>query len=201
LEEAAMIGVKQIATHASFFSLRATPFGPMAAVWSPGGGAPRVRRIVLSKPGSPAGRVVAESFPEAAASSCAEIDGLMDRMEGFLNGEDVRFSLDAVFIDLCSPFQQGVLRAEHAIPRGRVSTYRLIARHLGHPKAARAVGTALATNPFPIVVPCHRAIRSDGHLGGYQGGTEMKRTLLAMEGVAFRDPEHVAAVAFFYGGE
>ena len=65
----------------------------------------------------------------------------------------------------------------------RVSTYRRIAAHLGVPKGARAVGNALATNPFPIVIPCHRAIRSDGALGGYQGGLAMKRALLMQEGV------------------
>jgi methylated-DNA-[protein]-cysteine S-methyltransferase len=59
-----------------------------------------------------------------------------------------------------------------------VSTYQRIAGHLGSPQAARAVGTTLAHNPFPIIVPCHRAIRTDGTLGGFQGGMEMKRALL-----------------------
>jgi methylated-DNA-[protein]-cysteine S-methyltransferase len=101
-------------------------------------------------------------------------------------------------MDLCSAFQQKVLHAEHAIPRGRVSTYRLIARRLGDANAARAVGTALATNPFPIVIPCHRAIRSDGALGGFQGGLKMKGALLRMEGIVFRNRDHVAARDFFY---
>jgi methylated-DNA-[protein]-cysteine S-methyltransferase len=57
---------------------------------------------------------------------------------------------------------------------------------------------ALATNPFPIIIPCHRVIRSDGVLGGYQGGINMKRALLEMEGVAFRDSVHVAARGLFH---
>jgi methylated-DNA-[protein]-cysteine S-methyltransferase len=69
---------------------------------------------------------------------------------------------------------------------------------LENPRAARAVGTALATNPFPIVIPCHRVIRSDGTLGGYGGGLEMKRKLLEMEGVAFHDADHVATGNFIY---
>jgi len=61
-----------------------------------------------------------------------------------------------------------------------------------------AVGTALAKNPFPIVIPCHRAVRSDGTLGGYQGGLEMKRALLEMEGVYFDTFDRVLTEAFFY---
>jgi methylated-DNA-[protein]-cysteine S-methyltransferase len=137
-------------------------------------------------------------FPRFPVSSCPEINAQASQIEAFLNGEDIRFSLDLVRLDLCSAFQRQVLRAEHAIPRGKVSTYNLIARRLGNPRGARAVGTALATNPFPLVIPCHRAIRSDGGLGGYQGGVRMKRALLEMEGVAFRDAEHVASAEFFY---
>ena len=91
-----------------------------------------------------------------------------------------------------------MLRAEHAIPRGRVSTYKLIANHIGYPTGARAVGTALATNPFPIIIPCHRAIRADGTLGGFQGGLNMKRALLEMEGINFQDTNHIANQAFYY---
>ncbi|MBN2080445.1 MAG: methylated-DNA--[protein]-cysteine S-methyltransferase, partial [Spirochaetes bacterium] len=101
-------------------------------------------------------------------------------------------------MDLCSPFQERVLRAEHGIPRGRVSTYQGIARHIGSAAAARAVGTALANNPFPIMIPCHRAIRFDGALGGYQGGVKMKQSLLQMEGVAFNASGRVVTEKFFY---
>ena len=98
----------------------------------------------------------------------------------------------------CPPFQQAVLRAEHAIPRGKVSAYGLLAARLGRPGAARAVGNALATNPFPIVVPCHRALRGDGSIGGYQGGPAMKRALLAMEGVRFDAAGRVVCKRFHY---
>lgn len=84
------------------------------------------------------------------------------------------------------------------IPRGSVSTYQRIAKHLGHDNATRAVGGALSNNPFPIIIPCHRAIRSDGTLGGYQGGLEMKRTLLKMEGVLFHPSGYVMTDKFFY---
>jgi len=66
-----------------------------------------------------------------------------------------------------------------------VSTYGRIARKLGLPRAARAVGNALARNPFPLIIPCHRAVRFDGSLGGYAGGVRMKKMLLELEGVEF----------------
>jgi methylated-DNA-[protein]-cysteine S-methyltransferase len=90
------------------------------------------------------------------------------------------------------------LRAEHGIPRGSVSTYQRIAKLLGNRNATRAVGGALANNPFPIIIPCHRAIRSDGTLGGYQGGLKMKRALLEMEGVFFNALGRVLTDKFFY---
>jgi methylated-DNA-[protein]-cysteine S-methyltransferase len=123
---------------------------------------------------------------------------LAESIAAFLAGRDVRFPLGDIRLDLCSEFQQRVLRAEYTIPRGRVSTYGRIAAHLGVPKAARAVGGCLANNPFPIVIPCHRAIRSDRTLGGYQGGTEMKRALLEMEGIGFDANGRVLVREFYY---
>jgi methylated-DNA-[protein]-cysteine S-methyltransferase len=131
-------------------------------------------------------------------TSCSEIDGVADQVLAFLEGEAVAFALESVRLDLCTTFQQKVLRAEHAIPRGCVSTYGRIAAHLGNPRGARAVGTALATNPFPIIIPCHRAIRTDRTLGGYQGGQGMKRALLEMEGIEFDDAGRVTARMMSY---
>jgi len=98
----------------------------------------------------------------------------------------VVFDLEAVALELCGEFQRRVLLAEHGIPRGWVSTYGRIANYIGSTGAGRAVGTAVAENPFPIIIPCHRAVRTDGTLGGYQGGKGMKRALLEMEGVEFK---------------
>ena len=190
--------MKQTRTHPPNYCLRLTPFGPVAVLWSFYRREPKICRILLSKPGMSAKHAIRKFFPDSAALSCPEINIVVDQIEAFLNGEDIRFSLDVVRFDLCSAFQQKVLRAEHAIPRGRVSTYNLIAKQVKNPNGARAVGTALATNPFPLVIPCHRAIRSDEALGGFQGGLKMKRTLLEMEGIAFRDAGHVANRDFFY---
>jgi methylated-DNA-[protein]-cysteine S-methyltransferase len=190
--------MKAITNSSPAFCLRETPFGTVAAVWALYRGRPRIYRILLSRPGTSAKQDLKECFPDSRVSSCREISAVVSGIEAFMSGEDIVFSLDVVRFDLCSAFQQRVLRAERAIPRGRVSTYNLIAKRLANPKSARAVGTALATNPFPIVIPCHRAIRSDGALGGYQGGPDMKRNLLQMEGVSFRDADYVATRSFYY---
>ncbi len=85
-------------------------------------------------------------------------------------------------LSTASPFVQRVLRATATIPFGQLASYKTIAREIGEPGATRAVGNALGHNPVPIVVPCHRVIRSDGSLGGYTGGTSIKRHLLTLEG-------------------
>jgi methylated-DNA-[protein]-cysteine S-methyltransferase len=91
-------------------------------------------------------------------------------------------------------FAELVYRALAAIPRGRVATYKQVARRIRHPQAYRAVGSALGKNPHPatslragaLVVPCHRVVASDGTLGGYAGGLKKKITLLTREGVDVR---------------
>lgn len=83
-----------------------------------------------------------------------------------------------------TPFQQRVLQKIRTIPAGQVRSYGWVAKAIGAERAARAVGTALAKNPVPLLIPCHRVVRSDGHLGNYSGGgTAVKAKLLAFEGV------------------
>lgn len=79
-------------------------------------------------------------------------------------------------------FRREVLRATAQIPYGQTASYRRVATQAGRPAAVRAAGTALATNPLAILVPCHRVLRSDGALGAYRGGTEVKAQLLGLEG-------------------
>jgi methylated-DNA-[protein]-cysteine S-methyltransferase len=84
-------------------------------------------------------------------------------------------------LSTASPFAQRVLHATAEIPFGHLMTYKAIANEIGEPSATRAVGNALGSNPIPIIVPCHRVVRSDGSLGGYTGGTDIKRHLLMLE--------------------
>jgi methylated-DNA-[protein]-cysteine S-methyltransferase len=190
--------MKNKATVKSSFCIRSTPFGPVAMLWSVVGDQPKILRVLLSRPGVTARHQVSVLFPDSVGSSCSEINVVADDIEAFLSGKDIQFSLEMVCMGICSGFQQEVLRAENGIPRGSVSTYQRIARHLGSPNGSRAVGNALANNPFPVIIPCHRAIRLDRSLGGYQGGLEMKRTLLEMEGIEFDDTGRIATEDFFY---
>jgi methylated-DNA-[protein]-cysteine S-methyltransferase len=176
-----------------------TPFGSVALVWGVMDNHPVLVRVMLSQPDLSAEAQLLALFPGLPMASCAEIEALATGLKALLDGEDIAFSLDLADMAQCLEFQQSVLRAEHQIPRGSVSTYRLIAAHLGKPTGARAVGNALATNPFPLIIPCHRAIRSDGHLGGYQGGITMKKALLEKEGIVVTEAGRVVSPKLHYG--
>jgi O-6-methylguanine DNA methyltransferase len=85
-------------------------------------------------------------------------------------------------------FEQAVLHKTAEIPMGEVRTYSWIASEIGYPKAVRAVGSALARNPVPVFIPCHRVVRSDGIIGNYGlGGPEAKRSILSAEGLELED--------------
>jgi O-6-methylguanine DNA methyltransferase len=115
-------------------------------------------------------------------------------------GEGVRRALlgearDGLRYDLrgLTPFEQDVLRTALRIPRGEVRPYNWIARRIGRPLAVRAVGTALAHNPIPYLIPCHRVVRADGHIGNYGGGgPTQKRAILSWEGVDATELERLA---------
>ncbi len=98
-------------------------------------------------------------------------------------------------------FQQAVLRKTREIPRGQVRPYGWVAREIGHPAAVRAVGTALANNPIPYFIPCHRVIRTDGMVGNYGGGgPEAKKSILTMEGVELKRLQELAKSGVRYEG-
>ncbi|WP_334172930.1 methylated-DNA--[protein]-cysteine S-methyltransferase [Sinomonas sp.] len=105
------------------------------------------------------------------------------QVEEYFSGRRKAFDLP-VDLALSAGFRRTVLQHLSAIGFGRTESYAEVARAVGNPKAVRAVGTACATNPLPVVLPCHRVLRSDGSLGGYIGGLEAKTALLRLEAAA-----------------
>lgn len=167
------------------YQLIPSPFGDLALVWREDDeGGPRVVHILIPIPGESAAERL-RAYPDAAPGRQLQVNALCARIARYLDGEPLELSIELLDPSTCSPFQWRVLMAEKAIPRGQVRTYQQVAAAAGSPRATRAAGGALATNPFPIVIPCHRAVRTDGSLGGYLGGLPMKRALLEMEGVPF----------------
>jgi len=110
----------------------------------------------------------------------ARLDDARRQLEDYFGGRRAGFDLP-VDLSLVAPFTDRVLARTAAIPPGQVLTYGQVASEIGHARAARAVGNALGSNPIPIVVPCHRVVRSGGGLGGYTGGIHRKEHLLGLE--------------------
>ena len=133
----------------------------------------------------PVDRVLAEVAaglgPRIVASD-AELAATRETLEAYFEGTDERLDLPVDFVLVRSAFRREALEELRRVGAGQVVTYGELARRIDHPKAARAVGTACATNPIPIVVPCHRVLPGSGGVGNYGGGPEIKRRLLAHEG-------------------
>lgn len=153
-------------------------FGPLLVAATPRG------LVRLALPGEPLDRMLeqlsAQVSPRVLAAP-SRLDEVRRQLEEYLAGRRERFELP---IDwrLSSGFALRVRRATARIPYGRLVTYGQLAERAGNPRAVRATGTALGRNPIPIVVPCHRVVRTGGHLGGYGGGLPMKEALLRLEG-------------------
>lgn len=113
------------------------------------------------------------------------IKQLIQKVKAHINSNLQDFSDIPANLKGCTDFQLSVYYTAQKIPAGKVTTYKELAKAIGKPKAARAVGNALGKNPIPLIIPCHRIIASSGKLGGFlaYGGLRMKKALLASEGV------------------
>ena len=134
-------------------------------------------------------RILRTSFSEVALSSeptfpptLPVLNRTIKLLDLYFAGGPVDFAKLSVQLTYATDFQQQVWNAIQQIPYGEVRTYQWVADRIGSPKSARAVGNATGANPVSILIPCHRVIRSNGALGGYGGGLERKRQLLALEG-------------------
>jgi O-6-methylguanine DNA methyltransferase len=171
------------------------PIGPLYVAWGPGGitevergGDPGGFELMVStRLGRPVRWV--DRMPDALASAVGRV----------LRGKRVK-SLP-VDLGTLTEFERAVLRKTMEIPWGEVRPYAWIAREIGRPRAVRAVGSALAGNPIPFVIPCHRVVRTDGHIGEYgAGGPEAKKAVLRVEGVEPEDLERWAETGVRYLG-
>lgn len=153
-----------------------TPLGPVQVAWTERG----VLAIEIGGESELFGERLAKRLGGAIT---LEETGIIPRQVGeYLAGKRKAFEV-AIDWALCTPFQRQVLEKQMAIPYGETRTYGELAAQLGKPQAARAVGRAGATNPIPLIIPCHRVIGADGSLRGYgaPGGIQTKAWLLAME--------------------
>jgi O-6-methylguanine DNA methyltransferase len=165
------------------FSVYEAPVGEVAVVFTPAG----VRQV----------RLLAEVDTRAVEAKPPR--DWADHIPRALDeGRPGKLPLDLSGV---TAFRQTVLGVAATIPKGEVRSYGWLARHIGKPSASRAVGTAMATNPVPLIVPCHRVVRSDGHIGAYSlGGPENKWTLLRHEGAVPDELEELAAAGVRYVG-
>jgi O-6-methylguanine DNA methyltransferase len=183
------------------FSIFDTPLGWVGILGSRGG----LRELVLPQP-SPEQvwhllkeidpgwqRLSCGAYPERDSSVASlpqndrkrrarndNFNDLPQRIRDYLTGKAASFP-DKLDLSQASPFQRSVWQITQSIPYGETRTYSWVASKLGMPKAAMAVGQALARNPLPIIIPCHRVICKDGSLGGFSGGRNWKEKLLEIE--------------------
>jgi methylated-DNA-[protein]-cysteine S-methyltransferase len=154
-----------------------SPLGPLLLAATPEG----LVRVAFHGEGHDAvlDRLAATVSPRLLRAP-ARLDPVAAQLDEYFAGRRQRFDVP-VDLRLAHGFRRDVLDQLAEIAYGTTASYAEVAARTGRPRAVRAVGTACATNPVPLVVPCHRVVRSDGTIGQYLGGTEAKRALLALE--------------------
>lgn len=158
-----------------------SPVGPLVAAATPRGLARLAYRDVNGGLDEVLESLAARLSPRIVEAP-ARLDALRRELEEYFAGARRSFDVP-VDLALAAPFAREVLRACGRIPFGATSSYAALAADAGRPSASRATGNALGANPVPIVVPCHRVLRTGGGIGGYTGGLAVKQRLLTLEGV------------------
>lgn len=157
-----------------------TPVGPLLLAATPKG----LVRVAYETEGFDSVlEALATKLSPRVLEAPARLDAIAVELEEYFAGRRHEFDVPLDYA-LSSGFRQIVQRYLPRIGYGHTRSYQEVAELVGNPRAVRAVGTACATNPLPVVVPCHRVLRSDGSLGGYIGGLDAKTTLLSLEKAA-----------------
>jgi len=170
-----------------FFGLGLTPVGPALIAWSKDG----IVMLHLQQSGeSESEHSIAATFPDNPLRRAdQDAQKLLKQVfkQGHPNQNEPERDLPLTYLLLGTPFQQKVWQGLLEIPFGQIRTYGALAQDLGHPGAARAVGTAIAANKLAFVVPCHRVVRASGESGQYRWGPEQKTRILAWEAQQLAD--------------
>jgi methylated-DNA-[protein]-cysteine S-methyltransferase len=161
-----------------------SPFGPLLLAATPRG---LVRVNLPSYDPDEALEDLAAKVSPRVLEAPAQLDKVRRELDLYFEGRLREFDLPLDWQLTGAGFRHRVLKETARIPYGETSSYSEMAAVAGSPRASRAAGSALGSNPIPIVVPCHRVLRSGGSLGGYGGGLPMKQALLELEGALDRD--------------
>lgn len=166
------------------FFISSSPIGEVGVVLTErDDGTILLSRVILPPAGGAVKDVVVQSVPTIEECSVNN-KNIYQRIDAFFPTLGKKLPDELFDLRGLLAFEKKVLMATMRIPRGSVMTYGEVARVINHPRSARAVGNALACNPLPLVIPCHRVICSDGRIGRYQCGAGKKRQLLEWEGVS-----------------
>jgi methylated-DNA-[protein]-cysteine S-methyltransferase len=159
-----------------------SPLGPLVVAATPRG----LVRVAYTESRTDAGVLeeLARKVSPRVLEAPARLDAVRRELDEYFEGRRSDFDLPLDWA-LTRGFTSRVLQATARIAFGSTSTYAEVASHAGSPRAVRAAGNALGANPLPVVVPCHRVLRTGGGIGGYTGGLERKEYLLRLEGVQF----------------
>lgn len=173
-----------------------TPVGEIVIIWSIDTRF-LIEEIILSDSENTASKKAKEKYPDSSINkkSPKKLKRIIKEFENYFNEKGAHFSINYLNMDKLTPFQKKVLIAEFNTKKGTVNTYASLAESLGNPKAYRAVGSALSKNPFPIIIPCHRTVKSDrtlGGFGGFSGGLISKQILLELEGIEIKQKRVVS---------
>ena len=170
-------------------TIEKSPIGEITIIWRK---KPKfqIEEIIISNPNKTSSQIAREKYEIdgelAVNKKSKQLNKVLREINNYFNEKDYKFSLEYLNLDKLKPFQREVLEAEFNTKKGTVNTYKDIAKAIDRPKAYRAVGSALAKNPFPIIIPCHRTVKWDRTIGGFSGfagGLESKKTLLELDGL------------------
>ncbi|MBO7210703.1 MAG: methylated-DNA--[protein]-cysteine S-methyltransferase [Methanobrevibacter sp.] len=171
------------------YIINPSPIGEITIIWRK---KPKfqIEEIILSRPDKSSTQIAEEKYEQEGKlpinKKSKQLNNVLKELDNYFKEKDAKFSLEYLNLEKFTPFQRKVLETEFKTKKGTINTYKDLAKAAGSPKAYRSVGTALSKNPYPIIIPCHRTVKSDRTIGGFGGvseGLESKKILLELDGL------------------